>query len=68
MNALLAAGGYPWTIIRVQDRNAYLAALERASVDGEARPFARFIAAQMAKSTPKHATSNKRKRTRRRAR
>jgi len=44
MNAMLASGGYPWTVIRVQDRDAYLAALERASVDQDIEPFARFIA------------------------
>ena len=44
MNALLVHGGYPWTVIRVDDRTEYLASLERASVDGDARPFAAFIA------------------------
>ena len=29
MNAMLASGGYPWTVIRVEDRNAYLAALDQ---------------------------------------
>jgi hypothetical protein len=33
MNALLAAGGYPWTEIRVDDRDAYMRALESASVN-----------------------------------
>jgi hypothetical protein len=47
MNVLLASGGYPWTVIRVEDRADYLAALERASVDGDIRPFARFVASQM---------------------
>lgn len=47
MNALLAAGGYPWTIIQVDDRDEYLAALETASVASDPRPFARFIAKQM---------------------
>jgi hypothetical protein len=44
MNAMLASGGYPWTVIRVEDRAAYLQALETASVDGDIRPFAAFIA------------------------
>jgi fido (protein-threonine AMPylation protein) len=44
MNAMLASGGYPWTVIRVEDRNAYLAALDRASIDMEIEPFAEFIA------------------------
>ena len=44
MNAMLASGGYPWTIIRVEDRNAYLAALDRASIDLNIVPFADFVA------------------------
>jgi hypothetical protein len=50
MNTLLAGGGYPWTVIRVSDRADYLAALETASVDGDVRPFARLVAAQMRKT------------------
>lgn len=44
MNLLLAAGGYPWTVIRVEDRAAYMGALESASVDEDIQPFAEFIA------------------------
>ncbi len=44
MNAMLASGGYPWTVIRVEDRNAYLSAFDRASIDMDIRPFATFIA------------------------
>lgn len=47
MNTMLASGGYPWTIVRVEDRDDYLDALEVASVNGDVRPFARFIAHQM---------------------
>jgi fido (protein-threonine AMPylation protein) len=47
MNALLAGGGYPWTVIRVDDRAEYLAALETASVATDVRPFAKFVARQM---------------------
>lgn len=50
MNALLASGGYPWTVIRVDDRNEYLAALEAASVESNVEPFAKFVARQMARS------------------
>jgi hypothetical protein len=28
MNAMLASNGYPWTVIRVEDRAAYLKALK----------------------------------------
>jgi hypothetical protein len=44
MNAMLASGGYPWTVIRVEDRDAYLAGLESASVQQDIAPFAGFVA------------------------
>ncbi len=44
MNVMLASGGYPWTVIRVEDRNAYLSALDRASIDMDFGPFAAFVA------------------------
>jgi hypothetical protein len=44
MNAMLASGGYPWTVIRVEDRIPYLTALDRASIDMEIGPFADFVA------------------------
>lgn len=44
MNAMLASGGYPWTVIRVEDRSAYMKALESASVQMNIAPFATFIA------------------------
>jgi fido (protein-threonine AMPylation protein) len=50
MNSLLVASGHPWTVILVEDRAQYLEALEAASVAGDARPFARFVAGQMARS------------------
>jgi hypothetical protein len=46
MNTMMAAGGYPWTIIPVESRNDYMAALESASVQANIVPFARFLAAQ----------------------
>jgi hypothetical protein len=44
MNAMLASGDYPWTVIRVEDRAAYMKALESASVQMNIGPFAAFIA------------------------
>ena len=44
MNAMLASGGYPWTVVPVQERETYMKALESASVDQDIRPFAKFIA------------------------
>lgn len=52
MNAMLAPGGYPWTVVRVKRRDAYLAALESASVGGDIKPFARFIAEEMGEWEP----------------
>jgi len=43
MNVMLASGGYPWTVIPVEERNRYMAALESASVDQDIRPFAEFV-------------------------
>lgn len=47
MNAMLAAGGYPWTVIRLERRKQYMAALEEASVNGRISPFAEFISEEM---------------------
>lgn len=44
MNTMLASGGYPWTIVPVERRDDYMAALESASVGQDIVPFARFIA------------------------
>ncbi|WP_293888542.1 MULTISPECIES: Fic family protein [unclassified Sphingobacterium] len=43
MNAMLASGGYPWTVIPVERRGEYMQALEKASVDQDIAPFAAFV-------------------------
>jgi hypothetical protein len=43
MNVMMAAGGYPWTIIPFERRDEYMAALESASVKQDIGPFAAFI-------------------------
>ena len=43
MNTMLASGGYPWTVIRVNTRDEYMNALEEASVKGNIQPFAEFV-------------------------
>jgi Fic family protein len=53
MNVLLASGGYPWTVVRVEDRAEYLSALDRASIDLVAMPFAVLIAARVTWSVKK---------------
>jgi hypothetical protein len=47
MNTMMAAGGYPWTVIPVGSRDQYMAALEAASVDQNIVPFAEFLAQQI---------------------
>ncbi len=44
MNVMLAAGGYPWTIIPVEKRDNYMASLESASVHQDIKPFTEFLA------------------------
>ena len=43
MNVMMASGGYPWTVIRVDRRGQYMTALEEASVHRNIEPFARFL-------------------------
>jgi hypothetical protein len=44
MNTMLASGGYPWTVIPVEERITYMAALEEASVGQNIEPFTDFLA------------------------
>ena len=44
MNAMMASGGYPWTVIPVAERERYMAALESASVKQDIKPFTDFLA------------------------
>jgi hypothetical protein len=57
MNTMLATGGYNWTVLRVERRAAYLAALEKASVQGDIADFTRFIAEEMRASAKFKATA-----------
>ena len=43
MNVMLASGGYPWTVIPVEERNTYMNALEEASVEKDIKAFSKFI-------------------------
>ena len=45
MNVMLAAGGYPWTVIPVDRRSAYMDALEQASTKQDVGPFRDFLQA-----------------------
>lgn len=44
MNAMLASAGIPWTIIPVDRRDEYMKVLDDASVRGNIKPFAAFVA------------------------
>lgn len=44
LNAMLASGGYNWTVIPVERRNEYMKALEKASVEGDITDFTKVIA------------------------
>ena len=39
MNVMLAAGGHPWTVIPIEKRDDYMAALENGSVEQDIEPF-----------------------------
>jgi len=54
MNVMLAFGGYPWAVIRMRDRNAYLAALDRASIDMDIKPFTTLTAQRVRWVLEKH--------------
>jgi hypothetical protein len=43
MNVILAAGGYPWTVIPLEKRDDYMDALESGSVGQDITPFAIFL-------------------------
>jgi len=44
MNVMLGAGGFPWTVVPLERRDPYMAALEEASVRQNIAPFAEFLA------------------------
>jgi len=44
MNVMMASGGYPWTVVPLERRDTYMAALEDASVGQDIVPFTRFLA------------------------
>jgi len=44
MNSMMASGGYPWTVIELERRSEYMAALDEASSRENIMPFAEFVA------------------------
>jgi fido (protein-threonine AMPylation protein) len=57
MNVMLSSGGFPWTVIRVEDRDAYLNSLDRASIAMEIGPFAAFVAERVTWSLKAESTN-----------
>jgi Fic family protein len=49
MNAMLASGGYPWTVVPLAQRSRYMSALETASMGRDIRPFAELLAELVAR-------------------
>ena len=43
MNAMLASGGYPWTVVPIEKRKAYMDALEEASTRQNIIPFTKLL-------------------------
>jgi hypothetical protein len=51
MNTMLASASYPWTVVRVSERQRYLDACEAASYGADIRPFTEFIAGELRASS-----------------
>lgn len=51
MNAMLASGGHPWTVVPVDRREEYMGALEAASVEQDIEPFVALLGDLVSNST-----------------
>ncbi|NGX61187.1 MAG: hypothetical protein K940chlam9_00668 [Chlamydiae bacterium] len=49
MNLMLGSGGYPWTIVHLENRESYLNAIEAASSEENIIPFVKFLRSEMEK-------------------
>lgn len=58
MNLMFASGGYAWTVVPVQQRDAYMAALESASAGDDIGPFTAFLGSLVGKTPPAPPTVN----------
>lgn len=47
MNTFLASGGYPWTVVRVDQRNKYISTLENTHMQFDMTNFTKFIKTEM---------------------
>lgn len=52
MNLMFASGGYPWTVVPVQRREAYMEALEQASAMQNIGPFAALLGELVGQTAP----------------
>ena len=43
MNIQLVTAGYPWVVVPVERREEYIAALEKASVEGDVERLVKFV-------------------------
>lgn len=50
LNLMLTSGGYPWTVIPVQERDRYMNSLEEASVHLNIKPFVELISYLVSKT------------------
>ncbi|MCM2312185.1 MAG: Fic family protein [Steroidobacteraceae bacterium] len=50
MNLMVASGGWSWTLITLETRDAYMAALESASVEQDIVPLTRYLAERLTES------------------
>jgi len=48
MNTMLTSGGFPWTVLRLEDRDRYMDALNAASGKSDVKPFAALVAQSLA--------------------
>jgi Fic family protein len=48
MNVMMAAGGYPWTVIPVERRTDYMDGLEAVAVKRDIAPFTKLLAVLLA--------------------
>jgi hypothetical protein len=52
MNTMLASGGFPWTVVPVDERSRYMEALDAASIRNDIGPFATLIADLVRREPP----------------
>ncbi|AKA72033.1 filamentation induced by cAMP protein Fic [Clostridium scatologenes] len=54
MNLILMRNGYPITVIRMEERNEYMSALEKASIENDLEDFINIITEAVNRSLDKY--------------